>query len=104
MERGARNALVEEKIINLVNSAPAVCEDDCSGGGERHEQVEESLPLQSRINKHDVLLDVAMRAAGATDTNADVVRLEMLLGDVSEGLWESGREEHVLNLTVLLIC
>jgi len=104
MEPSARDSLVEQKVVNLVNSTPAVGKNDRSGGRKRHEKIEEGRSLQGRVHHDDVLLDVSVRTASAADADADMGRLQVFLGRVPEILGERGREEHVLNLAILLIC
>jgi hypothetical protein len=104
MEPSARDSLVEQKVVNLINSAPAVGKNDRSGGRKRHEKIEEGRLLQGRVHHDDVLLDVPVGTAGAADADADMGRLQVLLGRVPEILGERGGEEHVLNLAILLVC
>lgn len=99
-----RDALVVQVVVNLISGAPGIDEDDGAARGKRVQQVEQSLALQARVGVHNLLLDVGMCTASAAHANADVVAREMGLRKIANSLGEGRREEHVLDIALLLFC
>jgi hypothetical protein len=100
----ARHALTKEEVVNLLDRASGVGEDDGPRRRQRLDQVNQRLPFQVRLNPDDVLLDVAVRTAGATNPKADMSIREMGFGEIPSTLRERGGKEEVVDIAFLLLC
>jgi hypothetical protein len=99
----ARHVGVEKVVVNLINSALAVDENDGTSRGSRHEQIEESLTLGMCLHIDHILLDVDVTTTCTTDTNTDVIMSKMLLGEITSDLGKGSREHEVVDVTLLLV-
>lgn len=104
MNRGAGETQVVQEVIKLVRSLLAVDKDDGATGRDRVEKLNRSLALVMGVHVRDDLLYVAMGAASTADTETTVVVREVLLGKIPQALGERGREHHVLDVTIILVC
>jgi hypothetical protein len=100
----AGHALTEEEVVNLLNRASRVGEDNGPRRRQRLDQVDQRLPLQVRLNPDDVLLDVAVRTASATNPKANMSIREMGFGEIPSTLRERGGKEEVVDIAFLLLC
>lgn len=73
----AREAFMEEEVVQLVSHAFIVDEDDGPARLQRAQEVLNGLALQIRLDVDDFLLDVCMSATGAANAETDVVLGEM---------------------------
>lgn len=104
MDGGARNALIEQEIVELISGTLAVDEDNGAAGLLVKHEVNESLALELGLDEVDLLDDVLVSAAGAADTETDMFLREVGLGDVAKALGEGGGEEHILDVALFLFC
>jgi hypothetical protein len=93
MNGNAGEVLVEEEVIKLISCALTINEDDCTSGRSRQEQILHSTALHSRLNVDDLLFDVQMRTTSSANSNANMDMSEMLLGQITSHLWESGGKQ-----------
>lgn len=104
MDGCTRHTLVEEEIIEVIGSTLAVDEDDCARWCLVHQQVIKGLLLCLRGDVDYLLVDILMCATNAANTDANMILAEMLLCQITNGLWKSCRKQQVGNVALLLIC
>ena len=104
VHRGAWHVILEEEVINLLNSAPRVDKDDGARGRQRLEEVKERLFLQVRLDPDDALLDVLVRTASTANPKANMGIREVRLCEIASALREGGGEEQVIDITLFLFC
>lgn len=87
-----REAHMEKEVVETVDFAAAVAEDD--GANTRHllKQLHERLLLFFRCGLDDDLLDVFGRAANATNAELDMIRRKIRLPKLLGGFREGSRE------------
>ena len=94
---------VEQEVIEFISSALAVDENDGTARQHGRQQIHQTLALVL-LNKDNVLLDIAVRASSTSDTESDIISRKIVLGQVAKGLRESGREQKILDLIIILVC
>lgn len=104
MDGSAGHAGVEQEVVQLVGSTLVVDKDDGTRRRHRVEEVQNSSSLHMRIDLHHTLMNVQVSAAGAANTEADVLGGQVLSSKLAQVLGEGSREEQVLNVALLLLC
>ena len=116
MNRGARKAVVEEKVVNKVGSMLVVNEDHRAGGIKAEQQVAQAVALAVFFNQKHLkvskdfsaqvraylLFDVLMRGTQAADRDAHMSCVEILFGECTRLSGEGGGEEHVVVVGILV--
>lgn len=103
VDRHTGEVLVEQEIVQLVSGTLAIDEDDGSCRRSRQQKVLDCTTLHGRLHKHNILLDVQVRAAGAPDPNTDVNVSEMLLSQIPSRLGKGGGEQEIFDVSLFLI-
>lgn len=104
VDGGARHALVEQEVVQLISSAARVDEDDGTSGWHAVQEIDTGLALGGSLNVHDNLANVAVGAASTTNLEADVLSGQVGASQLAQILGEGGREQHVLNVANFLFC
>lgn len=95
VDRGHRQALVVEEVVDHVALDLGVGKDQDALRLVREDEVEQSLLLLVLVDIDDLLLDVLVSATDTTDLDRDVGILHVLLSKTAGRLGEGGGEHEV---------
>lgn len=95
-------ASVEQEVIELLNTALGVAEDQSQTRVFAEEQVVTSLALALSFHEHNVLLHVLVCGSSTANTNADVV-LGHVLARKTASVTGKGGAEHQVDVICVLI-
>jgi len=93
---------VVEVIVDFLHTRLAVAENESAAGRSSHQEIVESLLLRMALNEHNVLGDVLVSRAGATDADTHEVGVHVGASDGARLLGEGGREHEVGVIGVLV--
>jgi hypothetical protein len=95
VDRGRRQVLVEQIIVDQICLALGVDKDQRAGGGDAEENVVQSIALQILFNIDNGLGNVFVGGARATHNDAQSLLGHILARNATSFLVEGGREHHV---------
>jgi hypothetical protein len=95
---------VEKEIIQVVSSLTTVDEDDRANAMHLLEQLDQQFFLLMGFSLKNNLLDVGCSASGTANAESNVRSGEIVLGKVTGGLGERGREKAELDVALILFC
>lgn len=102
VDGGDRKLLIVEPIIKLITGAASVDKDKSAAWRDTTHQIDESLPLLAAFDPDDVLLDIRMGRAGASDSDAAVVETHVSVGNFASRRWEGSGEHQHADVTLVL--
>jgi hypothetical protein len=104
MNRRARELVLVQQVVEFLDRPLGVGKDDHPLRLDIVHVVEKGLFLFGASDLNHILNDVSMGASSTANTKTDVSVREMSLRQVACGLGKGGREEHVVDSALLLIC
>ena len=95
MDRCSWQALIEQEVIEQVDSGLGITEDDGPGGFHLEEEVVDGIALLVLIDQNDVLADVLMCGTSASNRDTGVVLGQVLAGYLAHVFLKGGREHEI---------
>lgn len=78
MDRSTGHSCIVQEIVQLIRRALVIDKDDGASGRHRIQQVHSCSPLQVVLHGNDLLVDVLVSASSTANTEANMLRGEMV--------------------------